>query len=80
MTATYRVVCLLCCVAICFILFPNVYGFLDETVQKFILKAFKTTAHTFSFWSRLSFWPSFRERGSVALLFGCKFLTKDKDF
>ena len=43
---------LLCCVGFCTILCPKVYRIFYATVQKFLLKALETTAHTFFFWSR----------------------------
>ena len=50
---------MLCCLAIHFILSPNVYTFFDATVQNFLFKAFETTAHTPFSRSRLSPHASF---------------------
>ena len=62
-----------CSVVWLFVSFFFVYKIVDATVQKFLLKALKTTAHTFFSRSRLSFRASFRECGLVALVFDSKF-------
>ena len=64
-----RVVRLLCCVAIGYMLLPKVYKISEATVRTLLLQALKTTAHTFFSWSRSSFRASFPECGSVALVF-----------
>ena len=49
-------------------LFPKVYQIFDATVQKFLLKALTTTAHTFFFRSRLRLRNSFWESAPVSLV------------
>ena len=64
---------LLCGVGFCSILFLKVYKIFDPTVQKFLLKTWKNTAHTFFFWSRLRLRNSFWESASVALVCNFRF-------
>ena len=71
---------LLCCVATCFILFPNVYQIFNATVGKLPLKSFKNTAHTFFPQSRLDSRGSFLKFVPVAIVCDYKFSTKDDDF
>ena len=64
---------MLCCLGFCSILFPKVYKMFLATGQKFLLKASKTTAHTFFFRSRLRLRTSFWECAPDALVFNFRF-------